>query len=507
MTAVDHISGHFRSIRNFFLNLNFFTKWRPALILDVRNSRSIAFLAILDRYTTLFFLDIFNKMAAVGHFECPKFTFDRISGHFRSIGNFNFFLKFFTKWPPAPILDVRNWLSIAFLAISDRYATLFFLEIIDKMTRVSHFGCPKFTFDRISGHFRSIHKLYFVWKCLTKWLPSAILDVRKSLLIAFLAISDRWRDETQPDRRWGDETQPHRRWRDETQPDPDERMRPNRTPDERMRPNRTPDERMRPNRTADEGMRPNRTADEVMRPNRTPDDMMRPNRTSDETQPDCRWRDETQPDLRWGDETQPDPRWEDETQPDCRWRDETQLTGPPMRPNRTADGGMRPNRTSDEGTRPNRTPDERMTQPDPRWEDETQPDPRWEDETQPDCRWRDVELQGLVMSYPVFDETTSPILAISDRYRIFLFFSAAIWMSENHFRLHFWPFLIDRPYWISEIHFRWHFWPFQIHTDLNYFFKLLMSENNFRSHFLPFQIDTQLSFSFFFWQNGRRRPF
>ena len=44
MTAVDHISGHFRSIRNFI---------------------------------------IFDKMAAVGHFGCPKFTFDRISGHFR----------------------------------------------------------------------------------------------------------------------------------------------------------------------------------------------------------------------------------------------------------------------------------------------------------------------------------------------------------------------------------------------------------------------------------------
>ena len=40
-------------------------------------------------------------------------------------------------------------------------------------------------------------------------------------------------------------------------------------------------------------------------------------------------------------------------------------------------------------------------------------------------------------------------------------------MSENHFRLHFCPFLIDRPFWMSEIHFRWHFWPFQIHTDLN----------------------------------------
>ena len=57
----------------------------------------------------------------------------------------------------AAILDVRNSLSIAFLAISDRFATLIFFEF------------------------------------LTKWLPAAILDVRNSLSIEILAISDRYR--------------------------------------------------------------------------------------------------------------------------------------------------------------------------------------------------------------------------------------------------------------------------------------------------------------------------
>ena len=52
-----------------------------------------------------------------------------------------------------------------------------------------------------------------------------------------------------------------------------------------------------------------------------------------------------------------------------------------------------------------------------------------------------------------------------------VFFQGPFWMSENHFRSHFWPFLIDRSYWMSKIHFRWHFWPFQIHTDLNSFLK------------------------------------
>ena len=33
---------------------------------------------------------------------------------------------FFAKWPPAAILDDQKSLSIAFLAISDQYATFFF---------------------------------------------------------------------------------------------------------------------------------------------------------------------------------------------------------------------------------------------------------------------------------------------------------------------------------------------------------------------------------------------
>ena len=90
-------------------------------------------------------------MASGGHFGCPKITFDLISGHFRSICNFNFF------------------------------------EIFDKMAAVGHFGFPKFTFDHISGHFKSIcNFLFFFWKFLTK----SNLDVRNSLSIAFLAISD-----------------------------------------------------------------------------------------------------------------------------------------------------------------------------------------------------------------------------------------------------------------------------------------------------------------------------
>ena len=88
-------------------------------------------------------------MAAGAYFGCPKFTFDRISGHFRSIH------KFLTKWLPLAILDVRNSLSMAFLALSDQYETFF--------------------------------KIFF-----TKWLAAPILDVRSSLSITFLAISDQY---------------------------------------------------------------------------------------------------------------------------------------------------------------------------------------------------------------------------------------------------------------------------------------------------------------------------
>ena len=96
-------------------------------------------------------------MAAVGHFGCPKFTFDGISGHFRSIQNF--FFEIFYRLPSA-ILDVRNSLSMAFLAISDQCKTFFYKSFIFyKMAASAILDVG--TFDRISGHFRSICNLFF----------------------------------------------------------------------------------------------------------------------------------------------------------------------------------------------------------------------------------------------------------------------------------------------------------------------------------------------------------
>ena len=55
----------------------------------------------------------------------------------RKVANSVICLEFFTKWPLAAILDDRKSLSIAFLAISDQYATFYFFF---KMAASSHFG-------------------------------------------------------------------------------------------------------------------------------------------------------------------------------------------------------------------------------------------------------------------------------------------------------------------------------------------------------------------------------
>ena len=161
-------------------------------------------------------------MAAGPQFGCPKFTFDRISGHFRSICNFNFILKFLhngcrrpfwmseihfrshfwsfqidtqlnffgkflIKWLPSAILDIRNSLSIAFLAILDQYEKIYLFNFTK--------WPPALILDvrnSLSGHFRSICNFNLVLNFWYNGCRRTILDVRNSLSIAFLAISDRY---------------------------------------------------------------------------------------------------------------------------------------------------------------------------------------------------------------------------------------------------------------------------------------------------------------------------
>ena len=138
----DRISRHFRSIHNFF----------------------------------------FHKMTAGGHFGWPQITFDHISRHFRSIRNFYlnfsfsrngcrrpiwmtenhfwmhfspfqintqlFFYNFFSKWPPAAILEVpfgpfwmtENHFRSHFSLF--QINTQLFLEFVFKMAASGHFGSP-----------------------------------------------------------------------------------------------------------------------------------------------------------------------------------------------------------------------------------------------------------------------------------------------------------------------------------------------------------------------------
>ena len=114
---------------------------RVVFFWDVRNSLSIAFLPISDRYTTLIFVKNNYKMAAGAHFGCPKFTFDHISGNFRSIGHFGF-PKFTFDGISGHFRSIQHF--VIFLG--------------------GHFCCPKIILDRISDHFRSIG---FFFACFT----------------------------------------------------------------------------------------------------------------------------------------------------------------------------------------------------------------------------------------------------------------------------------------------------------------------------------------------------
>ena len=148
----------------------FFLKWPPVAILDVQKS----LLTISDQYHNFYCCECFLQNGC-------RLAFWMSETHFRShfwpfqINTKLFYLKIFTKWPPVPILDVRNSLSIAFLDISDLYATCIFLDIFDIMPPVGHFRCPKFTFDHISDHFLDQYGFFFNF--LTKWPAADILDV------------------------------------------------------------------------------------------------------------------------------------------------------------------------------------------------------------------------------------------------------------------------------------------------------------------------------------------
>ena len=152
----DRISRYFRSIRNFFFSQNGCQRqfWMT------ENHVLIAFLAISDQYATLIF---FSQYGCRRPFWMTDIAFDHISRHFRSIRNFDL------------------------------------LNFVHKMAVGGHFGWPKIPFECISRHFRSKRSFWFLIFCFKMAAGGhfgspiwAILDDRKSLSIAFLAISDQY---------------------------------------------------------------------------------------------------------------------------------------------------------------------------------------------------------------------------------------------------------------------------------------------------------------------------
>ena len=117
--------------------------WRWPFWMSENHFRSHFYPFHID--TQLKFFLKFLTMADVGHFGCPKITFDLISSHFTSIPNLNFFWNFWQNGWRRPF-----WMS------EFHFRTHFWPFQIDWP-----FWFPKFTFDRNSGHFRSIHIWFF----------------------------------------------------------------------------------------------------------------------------------------------------------------------------------------------------------------------------------------------------------------------------------------------------------------------------------------------------------
>ena len=91
----------------------------------------------------------------------PKITFDRISRHFKSIRNFFFFTQ---NGGRRPFWMTENHFRMHFSPFQINAQLFIFFEFFFKMAAGRHFGSP-------------------FW---------SILDDRKSLSIAFLAISDQY---------------------------------------------------------------------------------------------------------------------------------------------------------------------------------------------------------------------------------------------------------------------------------------------------------------------------
>ena len=117
-----------------------------------------------------------TKLVALWTFWMTENNFLSHFSLFRINTQLLYIFFFFTKLPPAAILDDRKSLSIAFLAISDQYATFIFWKFLSQNGR-------RRPFWMIENHFR-LHFAPFQintqlsFNFFSKWPPAVILEVR-----------------------------------------------------------------------------------------------------------------------------------------------------------------------------------------------------------------------------------------------------------------------------------------------------------------------------------------
>ena len=144
--------GHPCSDRSLFVNV---VNWYPKITFD-RISYHFIFIFVKKIY----------KVAAGGHFGCLNITFDRISGHFR--------MNFGQNGRRRPF-----WMS------EIHFRSHFRPFHIDTEFVFKIFWCPKTTFDRTSGYFRSIRNFFLnkFWPIDIDWqLNLSAITVMSSII-------------------------------------------------------------------------------------------------------------------------------------------------------------------------------------------------------------------------------------------------------------------------------------------------------------------------------------
>ena len=134
----DLITRHFRSTFIFFIF--FYKMWRPFWLTKNHFNRISRYFRSIHNLNFYYF---FSENGLCRPFWMTENHFRSHFSLFQNKTNLFFLNFFFTKWPLAGILDDGKSFLIAFLGISDQYATFIFWIFL-KMATSGHFGYPIF---------------------------------------------------------------------------------------------------------------------------------------------------------------------------------------------------------------------------------------------------------------------------------------------------------------------------------------------------------------------------